>query len=320
MRLNFMKIALLDAATLANTDLTPLSKLGELNIHQHTSEEQILTHSEGADVIISNKVILNASTLAKLPALKLICVAATGTNNIDLDAAKQLGIKVCNVAGYSTPSVVQHTFTLLGNLMTNIHRYQQDCANGRWQQSNMFCRLDYPITELAGKNFVIFGHGSLGQAVGKVAEAFGAQVIIAERPNATHIRSGRTEFTKALKMADVLSIHCPLNDETRNLFNKETLALLKPTSFVINTARGGIVDEAALVEILTNNQIAGAGFDVLSVEPAQATNPLANYQGHNLILTPHTAWAAKESIERLVNEIAKNIINFTHGTPSNVVV
>jgi glycerate dehydrogenase len=320
MRLNFMKIALLDAATLANTDLTPLSELGELNIHQHTREEQILTHSEGADVIISNKVILNASTLAKLPALKLICVAATGTNNIDLDAAKQLGIRVCNVAGYSTPSVVQHTFTLLGNLMTNIHRYQQDCANGLWQKSNMFCRLDYPITELAGKNFVIFGHGSLGQAVGKVAEAFGAQVIIAERPNANTIRSGRTEFTEALKMADVLSIHCPLNDETRNLFNKETLALLKPTSFVINTARGGIVDESALVEILKEKLIAGAGFDVLSVEPAQATNPLANYQGQNLILTPHTAWAAKESIERLVNEIAKNIINFTHGTPSNVVV
>ncbi|MFY8298071.1 D-2-hydroxyacid dehydrogenase [Pseudoalteromonas sp. SS15] len=315
-----MKIALLDAATLANTDLAPLSALGELATYQHTNKEQVLTHCRDADIVISNKVVLDATTLAELPLLKLICVAATGTNNIALDAAKELGIRVCNVAGYSTPSVVQHTFTLLGNLMTNIHRYQQDCANGLWQQSNMFCRLDYSITELSGKNFVIFGHGSLGQAVGKVAEAFGAQVIIAERPNANDIRPGRTAFIEALKMADVLSIHCPLNDETRNLFNSETLGLLKPTSFVINTARGGIVDESALVEILTNNQIAGAGFDVLSVEPAQANNPLANYQGHNLILTPHTAWAAKESIERLVKEIANNIVNFNNGRASNVVV
>jgi len=315
-----MKIVLLDAATLAQTDLTPLSALGELTTYQHTNKEQVLTHCKSAEIIISNKVVLDAKVLVELPQLKLICVAATGTNNIDLDTAAKLGIRVCNVAGYSTPSVVQHTFTLLGNLMTNNHRYQEDCAKGLWQQSNMFCRLDYPITELMGKNFVIFGHGSLGQAVGKVAEAFGAKVIIAERPYVNDTRPGRIAFTEALKMADVLSIHCPLNDETRNLFNRETLCLLKPTSFVINTARGGIVDESALVEILTNNQIAGAGLDVLSVEPAQANNPLANYQGHNLILTPHTAWAAKESIQRLVNEIANNIVNFNIGKASNTVV
>lgn len=314
-----MKIVLLDGATLGNTDLNELKTLGELTTYPHTNLEQVVSRSIEADVIITNKVRIDEQALKQLPKLKLICVAATGTNNIDLEAAKNAGVTVCNVAGYSTPSVVQHTFTMLGNLLTNMHRYHQDCQQGLWQKSDMFCRLDHSITEIAGKNFVIFGYGTLGQAVAKVADAFGANVIIAERPHVEHPRAGRVSFEQALQCADILSIHCPLTPDTHMLFDEVNLAQLKASAILINTARGGIVDETALVNALKAGSLAAAGFDVLSVEPAQADNPLINYKGDNLMLTPHTAWAAAESIARLVTQIAKNIVNYQLGTPSNQV-
>ncbi|CAM4095753.1 D-2-hydroxyacid dehydrogenase [Pseudoalteromonas byunsanensis] len=312
-----MNIVILDTQTLANTPLEPLERCGHLTTYNNTQEQDVVTRCRDADVVISNKVVLSANTLSQLPKLKLICVAATGTNNIDLVAAKELNIAVTNVAGYSTPSVVQHTFTLLGNLLGNVHRYVQDCHQGLWQKSDMFCRLDYPINEIAGKRFVIVGYGALGQAVAKVAQAFGAQILIAEQRGSKTVRAGRVPFEQAIKQADIISIHCPLTKQTRNLFDEKEFATLKPNCVLLNTARGGIVNEAALVKALTKHQLAGAAVDVLSQEPAQSDNPLLSYRASNLIITPHIAWASKESIARLVQSIADNIQSFNRGEQLN---
>ncbi|WP_409423916.1 D-2-hydroxyacid dehydrogenase [Pseudoalteromonas sp. RW-H-Ap-1] len=314
-----MNITILDNATLANTSLDGISALGELTVHQLTRPEQVLAHSQNAEVLITNKVVINRDTMMQLKSLKLICVSATGTNNVDLDAAKEFGIAVTNVAGYSTPSVVQHTFSLVTNLLGNTHRYQADCQQGAWQKSEMFCRLDYSFNDLQGKTFAIIGGGTLGNAVSKVAEAFGANVIIAERKGAA-CRNGRTPFETAIKTADIISVHCPLNDETRDLITLNELKMMKPTALIINTARGGIINEADLVETLKANIIAGAGVDVLTKEPAELTNPLANYTGDNLLLTPHIAWASTESIVRLVKEVSLNIAAFSQHESRNRLV
>jgi glycerate dehydrogenase len=314
-----MKITILDNATLAQSPLSSIAVLGELTMYELTSPEQVITHSQGANILLTNKVVLNRETLSQLHELKLICVCATGTNNIDLVAAKELGIAVTNVAGYSTASVVQHTFSLITNLLGNTHRFQADCQKGLWQQSDMFCRLDYSFNDMQGKTFAIIGSGTLGQGVANVARAFGANVVIAER-RGIPCREGRVPFEQAISTADIISIHCPLTDETHNLISLAQLQSMKPTSIIINTARGGIINEADLTYALTHNLIAGAGIDVLSVEPAEQHNPLANYKGNNLLLTPHIAWASTESIARLVNEISLNINAFTQGESRNRLV
>lgn len=314
-----MNITVLDAATLANTSLDALAQLGKLTCYDLTAKEQVVERCQDADIVISNKVVIDQNAMSKLTNLKLICVAATGTNNIDLSAAKEHNIAVTNVAGYSTPSVVQHTFTLITNLLGNTHRYINDCQQGLWQQSPMFCRLDYSFNEIAGKTLAIVGYGSLGKAVADVARAFGANVIISERKGQTP-REGRVSFNDALTTADIISVHCPLTDETRNQIAAAELSMMKPSAIIINTARGGIINEADLADALANNIIAGAGVDVLSKEPAEQENPLALYKGENLLLTPHIAWASQESIVRLVNEIALNIQAFNQGETRNRLV
>jgi len=314
-----MNITVLDAATLANTSLDALAQLGKLTCYDLTAKEQVVERCQDADIVISNKVVIDQNAMSKLTNLKLICVAATGTNNIDLSAAKEHNIAVTNVAGYSTPSVVQHTFTLITNLLGNTHRYINDCQQGLWQQSPMFCRLDYSFNEIAGKTLAIVGYGSLGKAVADVARAFGANVIISERKGQTP-REGRVSFNDALTTADIISVHCPLTDETRNQIAAAELSMMKPSAIIINTARGGIINEADLADALANNVIAGAGVDVLSKEPAEQENPLALYKGANLLLTPHIAWASQESIMRLVNEIALNIQAFNLGETRNRLV
>ena len=314
-----MNITVLDAATLANTSLDALAQLGKLTCYDLTAKEQVVERCQDADIVISNKVVIDQNAMSKLTNLKLICVAATGTNNINLVAAKEHNIAVTNVAGYSTPSVVQHTFTLITNLLGNTHRYINDCQQGLWQQSPMFCRLDYSFNEIAGKTLAIVGYGSLGKAVADVARAFGANVIISERKGQTP-REGRVSFNDALTTADIISVHCPLTDETRNQIAAAELSMMKPSAIIINTARGGIINEADLADALANNVIAGAGVDVLSKEPAEQENPLALYKGANLLLTPHIAWASQESIVRLVNEIALNIQAFNLGETRNRLV
>ena len=314
-----MNITILDTATLADTSLDSLANLGTLSCYDLTDPQDVVSRCQDADIIITNKVVIDQKAMSQLSNLKLICVAATGTNNIDLDAAKTHNIAVTNVAGYSTPSVVQHTFALITNLLGNTHRYIQDCQSAKWQQSPMFCRLDYRFNDMSGKTLAIIGYGSLGKAVADVGRAFGVNVIISERKGHAP-REGRVSFEEAIKTADIISVHCPLTDETRNQIAAKELNMMKSTAILINTARGGIINEADLAHALANNVIAGAGVDVLSKEPAEENNPLAIYQGDNLLLTPHIAWASQESIARLVAEIALNINAFSQGEARNRLV
>lgn len=312
-----MKIVILDYATIENGDLLPLNEISShITTFDNTHQSQVVERCDGFDVVITNKVIINQDALSKLNTVKLICIAATGTNNVDLVAAKQQDIAVTNVAGYSTASVVQHTFALLFNLLGNTHKYIADCKNGLWQQAQHFCFLDHPINEVAGLKMALIGYGDLGSAVAKAASAFGIEVLISERKNSP-IREGRVAFEEALKHGDIISIHCPLNDDTKNLISTNEFALMKPNAVLINTARGGIVNESALANALINKKIAGAAIDVLSKEPAEDSNPLIQYKGNNLLLTPHIAWASRQSISRLIQQIALNIEAFQVGQIRN---
>jgi glycerate dehydrogenase len=312
-----MKIVILDYATIENGDLLPLNEISShITTFDNTHQSQVVERCNGFDVVITNKVIINQDALSKLNTVKLICIAATGTNNVDLVAAKQQDIAVTNVAGYSTASVVQHTFALLFNLLGNTHKYIADCKNGQWQQAQHFCFLDHPINEVAGLKMAFIGYGDLGSAVAKVASAFGIEVLISERKNSP-VREGRVAFEEALMHGDIISIHCPLNDDTKNLISTNEFALMKPNAVLINTARGGIVNESALANALIHKKITGAAIDVLSKEPAEDSNPLIQYKGNNLLLTPHIAWASRQSISRLIQQIALNIEAFQVGQIRN---
>ncbi|AIY64794.1 D-2-hydroxyacid dehydrogenase [Pseudoalteromonas piratica] len=312
-----MKIVILDYATIENGDLLPLNEISShITTFDNTHQSQVVERCDGFDVVITNKVVINQDALSKLNTVKLICIAATGTNNVDLVAAKQQDIAVTNVAGYSTASVVQHTFALLFNLLGNTHKYIADCKNGQWQQAQHFCFLGHPINEVAGLKMALIGYGDLGSAVAKAASAFGIEVLISERKNSP-VREGRVAFEEALKHGDIISIHCPLNDDTKNLISTNEFTLMKPNAVLINTARGGIVNESALANALIHKKIAGAAIDVLSKEPAEASNPLIQYKGNNLLLTPHIAWASRQSISRLIQQIALNIEAFQVGQIRN---
>lgn len=300
-------------------DLTKLkSTVASWQWFEKSSPQQVAARIAQAHIVISNKAPLMKQTLSQAGSLSLICVAATGTNNVALDAAAKQGITVCNVRNYATGSVVQHVFTLILNLSTQFLSYHEAVLEGRWQASDQFCLLDYPIQELAGKTLGVIGYGVLGHAVAQAAKAFGMNVIIADHKGAKP-RSGRIAFEEVLAQADIVTLHCPLNEATRNLISREELAAMKPNAFLINAARGGIVDEHALVEALKQHQIAGAGFDVLTEEPPVHGNVLLDIQLPNLIVTPHIAWASRESRQRLVDEIVKNIEAFQAGNPRNVV-
>lgn len=265
---------------------------------------------------MTNKVALDRAVLTSAPSLRLICIAATGTNHVDLNAAREQGIAVANVVRYATPAVVQHVFALILALTTRLPEYQRAVASGTWQQQERFCLMDYPIRELAGRTLGILGYGELGQAVARVAEAFGMQVLVAQRPGGK-AREGRVALDQLLPQVDVLSLHCPLTDTTRGLIGARELELMRHDALLINTARGGIVDESALAEALRRGTIGGAGVDVLSTEPPREGNPLLPPDIPNLIVTPHIAWASREARQRVVEEIATNIEAFMAGIARN---
>ncbi len=287
--------------------------------YAETTTEEARVRCENADIIITNKVIIDAKTITTAKNLKLICLTATGTNNIDHQAATQRNIPICNVTHYGTPSITQHVFTLILALATKLIDYHLAVQSGRWQKSQQFCLLDYPAFELSGKTIGIIGYGELGQHVAKLAKAFDMKVLIARSHDRRKSNHGRIPIHDLLQQSDIVTLHCPLNENTNNLIAQKELAMMKSTALLINAARGGIVDEQALATALKQGVIAGAGVDVLSTEPPTDNNPLLANDIPNLIVTPHIAWACDESRQRIIDQTADNIRKFIEGKPKNVV-
>ena len=287
--------------------------------HEATAQHQIAERLADATIAIVNKRRLSAAIIAGLPALQMVAIAATGYNNVDLDACRARGIVVSNVRGYARETVPEHVFALLLALARQIGPFHRSVAAGRWQKSEQFCYFDYPIRDLAGQTLGLLGSGTLGQGVARIATAFGMQVVLGEHKGATTCRDGYLPFERLIREADVISLHCPLTDATRHLIGAPELAAMKPTAILINTARGGLVDEAALAEALRARQIGGAGFDVLTEEPP-VTNPLLApdlLDAGNFILTPHVAWSSREAMQTLADQLIDNIEAFVAGAAVN---
>ncbi|CAM3895530.1 Putative 2-hydroxyacid dehydrogenase [Vibrio aerogenes CECT 7868] len=286
-----------------------------------TSADELLPRVLDAEIIITNKVVFDATVLAQLPQLRLLAVAATGVNNVDIDYCRAHGIAVANVQGYATQSVPEHVVGMMFALRRNLMAYHQDICRGVWQQEKQFCFFTHPIGDIAGKTMGIIGSGALGQATATLAQALGMQVIFSERKGRNECREGFVPFEQALQQADVLTLHCPLTEETRNLISSDELEMMKPDAILINTGRGGLVDEQALVHALKQGDIAGAGVDVFTQEPADESNPLlANADLPNLLLTPHVAWGSDSSIQKLAGILIDNINAFIRGEHQNRVV
>ncbi|WP_371365027.1 2-hydroxyacid dehydrogenase [Pseudomonas sp. QL9] len=315
--MNSARAVFLDTASLdlGDLDLQPLRQaFGELVTHAASTPDQVAARLQGASVAISNKAPINADTLAQCPDLKLILVTATGTNNIDLAAARARSIAVCNCQGYGTASVAQHALLLLLALATRLPDYQSAIRAGRWQQATQFCLLDFPIVELEGKTLGLLGHGELGSAVGRLAEAFGMRVLLGQLPGRPP-RADRLALDELLPQVDALSLHCPLTEQTRGMLGQRELDLMKPGAFLINTARGGLIDEQALADTLRRGHLGGAATDVLSVEPPKDGNPLLAGDIPRLIVTPHNAWGSREARQRIVGQVAENAAAFFAGQP-----
>jgi glycerate dehydrogenase len=287
--------------------------------YAQTSADEVVERLQAATIAITNKVPLRDSALSQLPALKFIAVAATGVDIIDLDSCRRRGLAVANVRNYAPHSVPEHVFALILALRRNLFSYRDRIQKGAWQRASTFCLLDYPIGELHESTLGIIGHGALGRSVAKLARAFGMRVLIAEHKGASTMRPNRTSFEELLRLSDILTLHCPLTEQTRNLIDTEELEKMQRHALLINTARGGLVNETALSEALKSGLIAGAGVDVLSVEPPREGNPLLDLNLPNFILTPHIAWASCEAMQTLADQLISNIEAFVEGRPQNLV-
>jgi glycerate dehydrogenase len=317
-----MKIVILDGYTLNPGDLNwdDLKKFGDIVIYDRTPADKVVERALGAEVVFTNKTPIGADVLNELPDLKFIGVLATGYNVINTEVAKAKGVIVSNVPGYGTASVVQMTFALLLELCLHVQRHSDSVMEGKWAQSADWCFWDYPLVELAGKTMGIIGFGRIGQQVGDVATALGMNIIASGRTqsNQSHRKSFKwADLPELLEECDVVSIHCPLLPDTKGLINKESLQLMKRSAFLLNTSRGSIVVDEDIADALNNDVIAGAGIDVLSVEPPPKNNPL--FSAKNCIITPHIAWATKEARQRLMDITVNNLTAFINGSAVNVV-
>lgn len=316
--MNPLQIVVLDRDTLVNRPFDfdfphTLSSYGTTEAHE------TLVRIRGADIVITNKVVISAQAFAENPQLKLVAVTATGVNNVDVEAAKQNGTAVCNIRAYGNESVAEHAFMMMITLMRNLPAYQRDVAAGLWENSPFFCHLGAPMRDLNGKTLAIFGRGNIGKTLAAYAQAFKMNVVFAEHKHAQSVRDGYVSFDEAIRSADVVSLNCPLTPQTANMIGEAELQQMKPGAILINCGRGGLVDEAALVAALKYGQIGGAGFDVLTQEPPRDGNPLLKARLPNLIVTPHIAWASQEAANRLFDILLDNINRFVAGNPQNLV-
>jgi glycerate dehydrogenase len=317
-----MKAVFLDYATMGpDLDLTALQgQFTELELFDDTSDGEIGARIKDAEFVFTNKIRLTNELLSEANRLRFIGLTATGTDNIDLKAAKEHGIAVANIRAYCTQSVVEHVIGALLMLSHSLNRYDASVKAGDWQEAGQFCMLNYPIRQLSGMTLGIVGYGSLGQGVAEAARAFGMQVLVAARPGSTEVAADRVAFEKLLGDSDVISLHCPLTDDTQNLFDETTIGNMKPGAILINTARGALVDANALVAALLSGHIAGAAIDVLAQEPPVDGNALLDYNGENLVITPHIAWGADQARQNAIDELAANSAAFIRGEERNRVV
>jgi glycerate dehydrogenase len=284
-----------------------------------TSPDDVAARLAGATIAITNKVPLRAEHIARLPHLKMVAVAATGTDNVDLAACRERGVAVANIRNYSVVAVPEHAFALMLALRRNLAAYRADVEAGRWQQSTRFCLLDHPIADLAGSQLGIVGYGALGKKVAQIGRAFGMKIAVMTRTPASDSEVRAMELDELLRTSDVVSLHLPLNEQTRHLIGARELGLMNKSALLINTARGGLVDEQALADALQRGAIGGAGFDVLSKEPPEPGNPLLQLRLPNFILTPHVAWASAGAMQTLADMLVDNIEAWAAGAPTNLV-
>ncbi|MCD7058686.1 D-2-hydroxyacid dehydrogenase [Pelagibacterium xiamenense] len=315
------KIVFLDRETLSpETRLRAPDFPHELVVYDRTAPNDIATRIVDADIVITNKVPLRADVLEKAQGLKLIAVSATGTDIIDLDAARARGIAVANIRGYAKNTVPEHTFALILALRRSLVAYRNSVIEGRWQEAGQFCYFDFPIADLAGSTLGIVGSGSLGSAVGQIGKALGMNVVYSGRKDGT-IKPGQVPFAQMLGTSDVITLHCPLTPETRNLIGASEFVQMSKKPILINTARGGLVDEEALERALELGQVAGAGIDVTAPEPPPSDSTVMRIASReNVIVTPHTGWASREAIQALADQLIGNIEAFWAGKPRNLVV
>lgn len=315
------RIVFLDAATYGNMPLTEFTDTWDCTIHQVTNAAQTGARLAGHAIAVTNKVVINEEFLNSPDAreLKLIAVAATGTDIIDKEAAAERGVKVCNVPGYASQSVAQFTMALILELASRASSYAAAVKAGEWQKSPVFTLLTFPNIELSGKRLGIIGYGNIGRTVAHMARGFGMEILIGARPGAPTPTADRVPLAELFRQADFITLHCPLTPDTKNLINPQTLGLMKPGAFLINTARGALVDEPALIQALRAKRIAGAALDVITQEPPPSDHPIvvAAKVLDNLIVTPHTAWSSSEARQRLLFEVKENILAFLQGRDRN---